>query len=63
MELILLYQIVKEPQKEGKNVIDGLNCYVKQINIKRYKYYIITYHFLVMTIILQYQVIWELPMK
>ena len=37
--------------------MDGFNCYEKQINTDTYNDYINTNHFLVMTVILKYQVI------
>ena len=40
-----------------KNVIDGLNCYTKQINTKKYNEYIITDHFLIMTVLFKDKVI------
>ena len=40
----------------NKDVIGGLNCYVKQIITKRYNYYIITDHLFVLTVNLKDQV-------
>ena len=63
MELLFPLPNSKRSREWRKEVIEGFNCYLRQINANKYNDYIITDTVFVITLLLKDEVILNLPVK